>query len=380
MNVLIVTDIRLITDSERILLEKQFYYIFERYFKYFGPVSVFCGKEKSTNPVETSDGSRFFKKTIFYSSLSSIIIGKSKKALLEEIKKSDLVIGRFHSISAIVAARFCRKLKKPFLAEVMGDAWDGYWNHGLAGKIVALPIYLGTKKAIKNANYALYVTKSFLQKRYPCDGFVTHASNVKLTEIDESALKSRELRIDSMPNNEITLMTSANVDVRAKGHKYVIKAIPILKHFGIKVTYYIAGGGDKDYLSKIAKKYKVYDSVVFLGRLSVDEVFNRIDKTDFYIQPSLQEGVPRAVIEAMSRGCVCLGAKTGGIPELLGEAFIFKRKSAKSISQCILKCLSMDLKVVAHSNFINSKSFLQSVLDERRNAFFNTVKDNLSAN
>ena len=64
-------------------------------------------------------------------------------------------------------------------------------------------------------------------------------------------------------------------------------------------------------------------------------MFEWLDDMDLYIQPSLQEGLPRAVVEAMSRGLPALGAHTGGIPELLGEDCIFPRKGVDAIAELL---------------------------------------------
>ena len=57
--------------------------------------------------------------------------------------------------------------------------------------------------------------------------------------------------------------------------------------------------------------------------------------SDIYIQPSLQEGLPRAVVEAMSTALPCIGFNTGGIPELLEPEYIVKLKNVDGIVQRI---------------------------------------------
>lgn len=68
----------------------------------------------------------------------------------------------------------------------------------------------------------------------------------------------------------------------------------------------------------------VADRVVFKGQMKHQQVLEWIDSLDIYIQPSMQEGLPRALIEAMSRACPAIGSSTGGIPELLPSDAILK--------------------------------------------------------
>ena len=82
-----------------------------------------------------------------------------------------------------------------------------------------------------------------------------------------------------------------------------------------------------------------------MGRLSSKEVFDQLSKIDIYVHPSLQEGLPRAVIEAMSMACPIVASNTAGTPELISNEFIFKNKSPKAISKAILTMLNIWLRL-----------------------------------
>ncbi len=47
-----------------------------------------------------------------------------------------------------------------------------------------------------------------------------------------------------------------------------------------------------------------------------------LDSADLFVSPSRQEGVPRAMIEAMARGLPCIGSSVGGTPETLPQEFL----------------------------------------------------------
>ena len=114
-----------------------------------------------------------------------------------------------------------------------------------------------------------------------------------------------------------------------------------------------------------------------MGRLSPEKVQEWMDKVDIYIQPSLQEGLPRSVIEAMSRGCLVLGARTAGIPELLDPRFVVKRKSEKDIANKIEMCLNLsssEKNAICSRNFAEAKNYQLEKLDKRRNEFFYQIK------
>ena len=111
-----------------------------------------------------------------------------------------------------------------------------------------------------------------------------------------------------------------------------------------------------------------------MGLLSMSQIYELLDKTDIYIQPSLQEGLPRAVVEAMSRGCPVIGAKTGGIPELIQNECIVPRKSSVSLANTIIQILEREkLKDIAYINFEKSKEYLESILSNERNMYYQNI-------
>lgn len=377
MRILVATDFTVVKYNERLFYSSPFYTILKRYHDAFGKI-ILCTRVKNSFdlPEKRIDVTDMIEEVCELKSLSDAY---TRRFYLEEtVKKCDMIVARIPSLISYCVVDCARKYNIPYFAESMGCAWDAYWNHGIVGKIIAPYMYLKMKSVVKNADYGLYVTEKFLQKRYPCKNETVSASNVKITDVSDDVINKREEKISKMDKNNITLMTSAAVDVRYKGHEYVIKAIPKLKEHGINVTYYMVGGGDQTYLRKIAEKCGVSENVVFTGRLTLEEVFEHLDKADIYIQPSLQEGLPRAMIEAMSRGCVCLGAKTAGIPELVDAECIFKRKSASSIVKCILAIVKKDFTYYAKRNFAVSKKYADDILTEKRVEYYEYVKRTIS--
>nr|WP_051032496.1 glycosyltransferase family 4 protein [Holdemania massiliensis] len=172
-------------------------------------------------------------------------------------------------------------------------------------------------------------------------------------------------------------MTSADIDLSSKGQRFVVRSMGKLKAIGITVTYYLAGNGNQQHLLHEAVKAKVENQIVFLGWLTQEEIFSQIDKVDIYIQPSLQEGLPRAVIEAMSRGCPCIGTNIAGTPELLDKDCIVKTASSNDIVRVIVNMLSKGLEKYAIHNFERSKDYLESTLNGRRNQYFKIIIDEL---
>lgn len=214
-----------------------------------------------------------------------------------------------------------------------------------------------------------------MQNRYPTLGKSINCSNVTLTEFEDGTLKNRLDKIEGINNHgKIVIGTAAAVDVKYKGQRYIIEALGKLKKQGINNFYYeIVGDGNQQYLKNLAQINNVTENISFLGAIPHLKINDWLDKIDIYAQPSRQEGLPRALIEAMSRGLPSFGARTGGIPELLDDKFIFSNSSSNIDEICII-LNSFDgnaMKNQAEVNYGKAKKYDKSTIDEKRKKFFN---------
>lgn len=368
MKTLIITDVRIYKNNNKYYASDAFYRIVERYSKKFTNLNiltriVIC----SEIPNGFKNITSFCDSFINVSSIKYAIFIKDIQ-IINAIKNSDFIILRLHSLISIFMYKYVKRFKKKYMCEVMGCAWDAFWNHSFLGKIIAPYAFVKMKTIVKNANYATYVTQLFLQNRYPCRNESIGVSNVNIEKVYDN-----ERYLNGIDVSSLTMMTAAAVDVKYKGQKYVIKALKKLKKKGVFIKYYLAGGGNTNYLKKIADANKVSDQVIFLGSVPHDELIDQLKKIDIYIQPSLQEGLPRAVIEAMSCGCVCLGSTTAGIPELLNKKQIFKRGSVNSIVKCIEENINYNFYEISNENITKSKDYLTEKLNKRRYDFYDKI-------
>ena len=291
------------------------------------------------------------------------------------MQEADCLVIRLPSVKGYVAEEIASKMGKPFLVEVVGCVWDSYWNYGIKGKIAAPFAYLLMKHEVKKSKYTLYVTQDFLQKRYPCKGLTTGVSDVELPSIDESVLNNRKKRINQA-KKKIIIGTIAAIDVPYKGHEYVIKALnSIHEKLHVEVEYQMVGGGETDRLKRIASECNVEKKVKFVGSLPHEKIFDWLDSIDYYIQPSLQEGLCRSLVEAMSRGLPCLASDVGGNYECITQDYIFKTANKKmipsQISELLWRLESNDKSLIeAEKNFFRAKDFFDKVVLERRRLDF----------
>lgn len=305
---------------------------------------------------------------------------QAEKIIEKSIKDAELIFVRVPSVIGNLSIDIAKKLKKKYLVEVVGCPWDAYWNYSLKGKMVAPVATQMMRSRVKKAPYVLYVTNSFLQNRYPTEGKTINCSNVELQPMTEDILLRRISKIDNPNRKKIIIGTAAGLDVLYKGQQYIIYALGELKKQGITdFEYQLIGGGTGNYLKQVAEECNVVDQINIIGQMPHEKVFEWMDSIDIYAQPSRQEGLPRSMIEAMSRGLPCIGAMTAGIPELIEDEYIFTNSKTEvgEIVKILLDLYNNNilLKKIATRNFNMAKKYQRDILVERRTCFFKSFAD-----
>ncbi|TSC91533.1 MAG: group 1 glycosyl transferase [Parcubacteria group bacterium Licking1014_17] len=113
------------------------------------------------------------------------------------------------------------------------------------------------------------------------------------------------------------LLNVGSMSTIQKGQDYLIQAIKIIKdNFpGINCELILVGNGRRQkILEELVKKLGIGKYVKFLGRRSPP-----YSEADLLVFPSLWEGMPNAVLEAMAAGLPVIATPVGGIPEVVRD-------------------------------------------------------------
>lgn len=358
--------------------------IFERYAEVF-PEITFLSRQAKLNikpdklTVASHNKVKFVKvpnpRTL--SNINKII--DIKNLVKKSVADHDYIIARLPSTIGELAVYFAKKLNKPYMIEVVACAWDSNINHGsLSGKLFAPIEYAINKKYIKNADYVTYITKEFLQKRYPTKANYEICPNVLLNPVQNEVLNKRLEKI-ALNNSSLNLGLIGSLDVNYKGHDTLIKAIAIVKKKYPNVKIEFLGKGNASRWRNMIIEKNIEYNVVFKGTLpSGKEVYNWIDNIDMLIQPSSAEAQGRSIIEAMSRGCPVLSTKVGGVPELLNDRQLIKVGDYKHLAIMIIKCITEKeiLREEAIRNFHEAKQFYKKSIDVKRFQYLKKFKNN----
>jgi glycosyltransferase involved in cell wall biosynthesis len=157
-------------------------------------------------------------------------------------------------------------------------------------------------------------------------------------------------RSDSGAGAPLRVLTAARL-VEEKGHVYLLEAVRLLKERRVSLHVELAGDGPLDRaLRQRAAELGVEDDVLFLGRVSHEALLTEMSggRWDVSTLPSIVEGLPISLVEAMACGVPAVGTETGGVPELLGDGagLLVHPRDAEALADA-LELLSRDATVRA---------------------------------
>lgn len=307
--------------------------------------------------------------------------GKVRRELESIISDSDGVIARLPSEHGLMAVSVAKRLGKPFAVELVGCAQDALWFHGdVRGKIYAPILARRVKAAVAAAPFVLYVTKEFLQQRYPASHVIGRASNVEIagataavSDVDVPSFSSVGTFAGADNDAMLQIGLIGALQNEYKGHGTALRALRQVIDGGVSARLRLIGVGGADRWMTEASRLDLEPHVSFEGVLPPGEpVMQWLQGLDIYIQPSLTEGLPRALIEAMATGRAALASHVGGIPELLPKECLHAPGDWKSLAaKLILAARNPSWRTASGlANRLKAQEYASDVLEQRRNAFW----------
>ncbi len=163
--------------------------------------------------------------------------------------------------------------------------------------------------------------------------------------------------------------------IEGKGLQYIIPNMQDI-HDKTGARLIIVGDGPyRQELENLTDRYGVRESVSFEGRKTGDDLYEYYNDADLFILPSLSEGMPNVVLEAMSMGLPVIMTPCGGAHELIdGNGIISEIDDfcGNIMKLCADKTLRERFGEVSRSRVIEffgwrskALAYLESVSDSR---------------
>lgn len=169
--------------------------------------------------------------------------------------------------------------------------------------------------------------------------FYVHGVGIDTEAYKKVKVNEKKKRVELGLNDDDIIFISMGDLVKRKNYKTAIKAIK--KTNNSKVHYLICGvGPEMDNLTKLSKSLGIDKQVHFLGfRSDVNEL---LKISNIFLFTSLQEGLPRSLMEAMASGLPCVVSDIRGNRDLIIEGkggYLVKKNNvdeyAKRINELI---------------------------------------------
>ncbi len=128
-----------------------------------------------------------------------------------------------------------------------------------------------------------------------------------------------------------------------KGVRYLLQAMKIVYEKMPDAKLILVGDGEeRELLEKLADNLEIRECVEFAGRVPHERVQDYMNQAEVFVLPSLSEGFPVTILEAMACGLPVVATRVGGLPDVIEDGvngYLVKAKEPSEIAEALLKLL-----------------------------------------
>lgn len=153
----------------------------------------------------------------------------------------------------------------------------------------------------------------------------------------------------TVPLSERQLVCAVTRLYRSKGIEYLIRALAFLTDLPWECRI-VGDGPDRARLESLAKHHKLADRISFTGTLPREQVFDVLAYSRMMVLPSLYEGFPYSLLEAMALGVPIITTRVLGLPEIIPEGkngLLVNRRDARGLAEAIRILLTDDNRAIS---------------------------------
>ena len=148
---------------------------------------------------------------------------------------------------------------------------------------------------------------------------VTTIPNGIDTDLFYPGQKSKARSILNLPEKDLLIIYIGRL-IKIKGIDILLEALKsVIKQINAINAYLIGSGELLPRLQETAKKAEIDNKIHFPGSQPPESISDWLNAADIFVLPSLSEGRPNVILEALACGTPILATEVGGIPELIKD-------------------------------------------------------------
>ncbi len=199
--------------------------------------------------------------------------------------------------------------------------------------------YIGIERFVHRWSHNIIAVSEF-DRKTAIDNGIAPAEKITViyNGIDGSRVKPGMTKNDKKNGqnirNLITIGSVANF-YKTKGLEYLIRAVPLILERYPESRFSLVGDGpERKNIEKIIKELNIGGAIELTGEK--ENAAEAISEFDIFILPSVKEGFPYVILEAMSAGIPIIASEVGGIPEILKNVgALIPPKNPEAIAEAV---------------------------------------------
>lgn len=258
--------------------------------------------------------------------------------------KPDIIHSQGILYECLLVSKFTNK---PYI--VWGRGSDVYGTSILFRNLIAKPV-------LNNASVILALTKDMKKELDKLSNRKTIVlpNGINVDEIQKVIAQVPEKRFGKKQ-----LLFVGNVR-SVKGVEYLVNAMRWVVEKETEARLVIVGWYPSDFVQKIPKNLR--DKIILTGFVDHDEIPMYMKGSDVFVLPSLSEGFPNVLLEAMAAGLPIVATSVGGIPEIVQNdknGFLVEPRNARLLAEKVILLLrNKDLREeIGRNNRSNVRNY-----------------------
>jgi len=254
-------------------------------------------------------------------------------------KKIDVIIAQSPLLEGFFASILAKMFKKELIIEVHGD-WEAIFitKKRKLERLQKIIVQFFVKESFKEASKVRVVANYLSEKAKHLAPTAVYYNFPTYTNLS--------LFFNEKDTSFEKYILFVGVLYKIKGVSYLVRAFSkIEKQFPDFKLKIVGDGPEKDNLKEQAKKLGIENKIEFLGKLNLEETKDVMKHCYLLCLPSVSEGLPRVIMEAMALSKPVVASNVGGIGEIVknGETgFLFEKENMDDLTDKLKKIIAND--------------------------------------